>query len=247
MLPSDIIRKLQQEIGENLFYEGQSQEDMLKLVNLDYLTKTGYLESISSKIPARDGLPIPWITYPALHFLESTISTKSRILEIGGGSSTFFWSLRGNPLTYFEFDDGWNATLKKYLSDLNAFTPNIPINLLDLLSDKSRIELAENLSGELVVSKADFTNEFNVFFQNKISTSAVVMIDGHFRNYFLELCSEAQKDLIVVLDNADRSEYLPGILQMQRFGWNRIDFSGLGPINPYGWTTSVFTNSMFSG
>ena len=99
MLPSEIIQTLQREIGERLFYAGQSQADMLKLLNLDYLTKTGYLESISSKMPVRNGLPIPWITYPALNFLECSTSVNSRILEFGGGASTFFWALRGNPVT----------------------------------------------------------------------------------------------------------------------------------------------------
>ena len=120
MLPSEIISKIHEEIGGKLFYAGQSQTDMLKLLNLDYLTKTGYLESLFLKIPSRNGLPIPWITYPALNYLENNIPQNYRILEVGAGTSTFFWTLRGNPVTYLEIDTSWNKSISKIFSELDS-------------------------------------------------------------------------------------------------------------------------------
>ena len=71
--------------------------------------------------------------------------------------------------------------------------------------------------------------------------SNLIIIDGAFRNYFLKLCSYPNAETIVVPDNADHDEYSPGIRNMTNSGWKKIDLTGLGPINPCGWTTSIFT------
>lgn len=241
MLPSEIIQKLQREIGDKLFYAGQSQADMLKLLNLDYLTKTGYLESISSKIPARNGLPIPWITYPALNFLESATSVNSHILEFGGGTSTFFWALRGNPVTYLEFDASWSATISKSLSELGSSIPKIPVNLLADLSLDYRIEFDKTFAQELSAIRDHFSKGLNDNLLHQILSADLIMIDGHYRNYLLELSSEANPDSIVVLDNAERWEYSSGVEHMIKAGWNKTEFTGLGPVNPYEWTTAIFS------
>ena len=49
------------------------------------------------------------------------------------------------------------------------------------------------------------------------------------------------EDGIIVLDNSDRWQYndLQDYL-IHDAGFKRIDFHGLGPVNPYGWTTSLF-------
>jgi hypothetical protein len=243
MLPSEIIQELQKEIGAGLFYAGQSQADMLNLLNLDYLTKTGYLESVSSKIPSRNGLPIPWITYPALNFLETSTPLDSRILEFGAGASTFFWALRGNPVTYFEFERSWNTAIEKFFNELGGSISEVPVNLSVELSSEFSTELNESFAQELSAVRDGFSEDLNNYFVSQIRDANLIMIDGHFRNYFLQLCSYASPHTIVVLDNADRGEYLPGIDSMIQAGWRKIDFTGLGPINPYAWTTSIFSKS----
>jgi len=240
MLSSEIIQKLQREIGENLFYAGQSQANMLKLLYSDYLTKTGYLESVFLKIPARNDLPVPWITYPALNYLENNIPPNFRILEVGAGTSTFFWALRGNPVTYLEFDSSWNKSISKIFIELGSTIPELPLNLLAELSMDYRIEFDKNFAQELSAFKDDFSQGLSEYFVHQILMADLIVIDGHYRNYFLELCSEANPNSIVVLDNAERMEYLPGIDKMIEAGWKKIDFAGLGPVNPYEWTTTIF-------
>ena len=240
MLPSEIIQKLQEDIGENLFYAGQSQADMLKLLNVDYLAKTGYLESVSSKIPSRNGLPIPWITYPALSFLENRTALDSRVLEFGAGTSTFFWALRGNPVTYLEIYTSWGASISKNFLELGSNIPEVPVNLLAKLSVDNRAEIQKSFAQELSARKEYFSQNLNDLFIHEIRNADLIMIDGVFRNYFLELSSKASPHATVVLDNAERTEYLPGIDFMFQSGWEKIDFAGLGPVNPYEWTTSIF-------
>jgi acyl-homoserine lactone acylase PvdQ len=82
--------------------------------------------------------------------------------------------------------------------------------------------------------------EISQFLTDKINGSELIMIDGILRNYLLELCANSKFKGVIVLDNADRKEYTKGISELESKGWIQTSFSGIGPINPYGWTTSVF-------
>ena len=67
----------------------------------------------------------------------------------------------------------------------------------------------------------------------------VVVIDGRCRH----ACIPASLRVVsatgmVIFDNADW--YPEACADLRAQGWFQIDFSGLGPINPYCWTTSVF-------
>jgi hypothetical protein len=51
-------------------------------------------------------------------------------------------------------------------------------------------------------------------------------------------------DGIIVFDNSDRVEYQDAYDFLKSLGFVSIDFSGLGPLNPYGWSTSIFFKSL---
>lgn len=70
----------------------------------------------------------------------------------------------------------------------------------------------------------------------------LIVIDGKWRRS----CAEAAvqritDDGIIILDNSDWFPHAAGVLRKQ--GFFQIDFSGLGPINTYAWTTSLFVRS----
>ena len=67
----------------------------------------------------------------------------------------------------------------------------------------------------------------------------VVIIDGRFRRSCAEIaCKVIKKEGIIIFDNADW--YPDACNDLRQQGWFQIDFSGLGPINSYAWTTAVF-------
>lgn len=74
----------------------------------------------------------------------------------------------------------------------------------------------------------------------------VVVIDGLYRAkaalVALEVVSEAG---MIILDNAEWHEQASAALR--EAGWTQINFSGLGPINPYAWTTSIFLRAEWAG
>lgn len=70
----------------------------------------------------------------------------------------------------------------------------------------------------------------------------VVVIDGRYRKECAAIAADLVTDQgMIIFDNAD---WYPDACSLIRSkGWFQIDFSGLGPINPYAWTTSVFVKS----
>lgn len=70
----------------------------------------------------------------------------------------------------------------------------------------------------------------------------LVIIDGRFRHACVDAALAAiAPGGIVVLDNADW--YPDACTNLRAQGWFQIDFSGLGPINAYCTTTSVFVRA----
>jgi hypothetical protein len=67
----------------------------------------------------------------------------------------------------------------------------------------------------------------------------IVIVDGRFRRSCAEVACEVVSDTgMIIFDNADW--YPDACADLRAKGWFEIDFSGLGPINPYAWTTAVF-------
>ncbi len=73
----------------------------------------------------------------------------------------------------------------------------------------------------------------------------IVIIDGRYRKDCAETAIDVVRDGgIIIFDNAD---WYPEVCELIRLkGWFQIDFSGLGPIAPFPWTTSVFIKSSVS-
>jgi len=242
----ETISRLIESLGEGPYYRGQDIDGMLNLLELDYLSKTGYLESITRKLPIRNGLPIPWITYSALEFLEANIASNAKVLEFGAGFSSFFWALRGNNISYLEFNKEWNQRVSNTLLELNLESPIDFFSITADLDAKQSVvfrEFTQRLELEESFLSTNFSDSLNAYILEKIESANLVIIDGQFRNYFLEMCSKARSRRVVVLDNSERIEYRVGKQLLLDAGYSSIDFTGLGPVNPYGWTTSIFIQS----
>ncbi len=69
----------------------------------------------------------------------------------------------------------------------------------------------------------------------------VIIIDGRERvNCAKNSLNALTSRGVIIWDNSDRVEYQDGYDFLTKNSFKRIDFSGIGPINNYGWTTSVF-------
>lgn len=78
-----------------------------------------------------------------------------------------------------------------------------------------------------------------------ISHANLVFIDGGPRTLVAKLCSETKiQTQLVILDNSDRQYERIAAQILSSEGYTEIPFSGLGPLNPYSWTTSFFVREL---
>jgi hypothetical protein len=179
----------------------------------------GYLRSaFSQRCVNADAAPVPWFTYPAIEYLQQLDLRDRTVFEYGSGHSTLFWAGRSRQVVAVEHDAAWSAFVSRQL----------PGNCqLMLEPDYERYVRAIERSPEL----------FDV-----ISVDGLVQRRGRAKCALLAV-RHLKPGGMIVLDNAN---YLPATSALLReAGLIQVDLSGLGPCNPYAWTTSVFLTRTF--
>ena len=227
-----------------LYYADKSLADMESMLRNNYLTSSGWIESAYSKLALRNGKPIPWFTYSAISFLERELTADVSIFEYGGGQSTLYWADRVKKVVSVDHDRAFVAHV----------SGTLPANAEIRLVEEGR-SVTGQVTGlpELVDPPRDTrtyrSGQLNVAFQDyalKVLDYPrdhfdVVIVDGMART--LSTWAGIQhfnSGGFIVFDNSDRDFYQQAYDKLEAAGYRRIDFWGLGPINPYEWCTSVF-------
>lgn len=158
------------------------------------------------------GAPIPWYTYAAISFLIDRLPGELDVFEYGCGYSTLWWMQRARSVTSVEQAGAWADAVRRRAA--------------------SHVRIIEAAQGDdsYVRSIAGTNQLFDV-----------VVVDGENRDACLRLAPfHLKPDGIVILDNADRPEYHDSMQYLRDQGFQHVDFIGMGPINTYDWTTSIF-------
>ena len=202
---------------------------LLRVINLlisrqSFIRQTGWLEVDLERLEISGrGRPLPWLVYGATDFLESSVSRFARVLELGGGGSTLFWLNRGNPVVTIETDLHWQTALQSATQGYeNSRIHHFP-----------KIDLEALAAGNL--GKFD-----------------VVIVDheggGRFSSGLIEAYVDLLKDenSLLVFDNSERAGFQAVENQLAHLDFRKITFSGMGPINTYAWSTTLFCRSFVS-
>lgn len=175
--------------------------------------RAGWFRSRSQGMPVdANNEPIPWITYSCLRFLEGRVRPDMAVFEYGSGSSTLWWARRVRSVISCEHDSDW--------------------------FERTRALVPENVQLTHASAEGQQYSREILKYQQAFD---ILVIDGRdrvacARNSLAALKAQG----VVVWDNSDRDEYQPGYAFLVENGFRRIDFSGMGPINVYGWSTSIF-------
>ena len=183
------------------------------LLQRGWLAEVGWLRSARQGEPvARDGGPLPWMTYPALRFLEARLSKSMEVFEFGSGNSTLWWAERVGRVTSCEHDAQWFERTRARLP-ANASVSHYPLE-----ADGDYCRAAETTQ-----------KEFDI-----------VVIDGRDRvNCARHSLSVLGPESVIVWDNSDRPEFREGLDLLRPHGFRNRDLEGLRPVNPYVWMTSI--------
>lgn len=188
-----------------------------RLSTSGYLHKMGWFKSFSSGMPINAaGLPLPWITYSALYFLEKRIDPDMEVFEYSCGNSTLWWSTRVKSIISCEHDNEWFECMKSYVPS-NVCLHHLALEYGGAYSQKIR----------------EYKNKFDI-----------IVIDGRDRVNCAKNCLPALKENgVIIWDNSDREEYIEGYEYLIEKGFRRLDFGGMGPVNIDDWCTSIFYRS----
>lgn len=159
-----------------------------------------------------------------------------------GGASTVWFSKRAGDVTTFEFDARWAAVLSEHLeasSNVEIIQPETELGILKAFK-------SEPNSGLSSILAMDIDSDYFVgLTKEPLSRASLILVDGGPRNLAMYLASKyASPSALVVVDNSDTYELREGVEYLLQAGFTEIPFRGLGPLNPYEWTTSVFVKSL---
>ena len=237
------------------FFANQSDRDLVGLLTSHYLQSSGWMESIRTRQPLRGGMPIPWFTYPAIEFFDSMVLEGKTVLEVGSGFSTLYWAQRGCRGVSLEIDPEWANSVSHTLSGIADSGSISVVNVSDSLPKpglKARVFLdSQQIEKLTAIPEKEFPEESLIMIENEttiidslvdhLPNCDLFVVDGIARNLCLMMADKfCKSSVLIVLDNSDRVDYLTGIHFLVSRGWEPTIFTGLGPINPYQWSTTVF-------
>ncbi len=194
------------------------QADWLGITQLmpggtNILEASGWLTSLASGRPVNARRePIPWLTYPAIDFLDSVVKSDWLVFEWGAGNSTRWWSKRVHHVYSMESNAEWCDEVKS------------------------------GLAGNVTLSHRDRGDEYVDFIGSFEDNSFdVIVIDADHRNNCAKAAVPKLKDNgFIVFDNSDSADFDEGVSFLCKSGLYRLDFWGLIPSYLYKNCTSVF-------
>ncbi len=120
------------------------------------------------------GHPLPWLTYPAIEYLDHLDLSGCRLLETGAGQGTLYWARRVAQVMVVEHDPVWGQQVKSALPD----------NATIVMGDSDEVYLR-------AVSEAP-------------GRFQIIVIDGKLRRRCAEIALPKLSDTgMIILDNAE--------------------------------------------
>jgi len=190
------------------------QRNIFKVIDNAY----GHKRSLKTKESVdQHGNPIPWITYPALFFLNQLELEEKIVFEWGMGNSTLFFANKAKEITSIENKSKWFNRINAHKKD------NMILYLIDLDNYADAINKGKDKKYDIIVIDGELNERFNCA-KNAINHLA--------------------QGGMIILDNSDwlknTTKFLRGNNLIQ------VDMAGIGPINDYHWCTSLFLNRSYN-
>lgn len=163
-----------------------------------------------------EGNSIPWLTYPAINFIESRLRPNMRVFEYGTGDSTIWWAEKVKEVIACEHDIAW------YNNIIKIIPSNVTLNYIPIV-----------YGGAYCHKVAEFVDKFDI-----------IVIDGRDRVNCVKNSLKALKsDGVIIWDNCDRQEYDEGYQFLFDNGFRKIEFIGMIPIVSCKSETGIFYKS----
>lgn len=187
---------------------------LLTMLYAGYFKEIGWIESVDKLSPVdANSMPLPWVTYPFIDFIEQKLQKNLSVFEFGSGNSTLWYANKVLKVVSVEHDKAWYEKIK------NQLPSNAILNYCELVRGGDYSMFANNLGEKFDVVIVDGRDRVNC-----IKSSVSCLSDGG----------------VMVLDDSERSEYSEGIEFLIQKNFKKIDFWGISPGLFYKKCTTIF-------
>lgn len=178
------------------------------------LAEYGWFRSFKARRSVdAEGKPLPFISYPAIEFLAHRAQSGMSVFEFGSGASTLWWASRVKSVVSVEHDAAW------YREILQQVPSNVTLDFVALEPGGAYSRRAVEHGGPFDIVVVDGRDRVNC------AVSAV------------EALSPAG---VIVWDDSERERYAEGQQALRRRGFRKLEFVGIGPMEPVKKETSIF-------
>lgn len=187
---------------------------------------------------------LPWINFSAIHLLKRTLRPQMRVFEYGSGGSTMFFSRRVKEVVSVEHDPVWHTKIAQAIRERNR--TNCELHLCEPIIDPLWAGKDPSDPDAYISTDDQFRGRSFHAYATSIETHPpgafdVVLVDGRARPSCLKHAIGKVKDGgLLMVDNAERSEYQRSYDLLDNPRWKRKDFYGPGPYNQYFWQTTIW-------
>ena len=193
---------------------------------------------------------MPWLTYPAISFLDQLKLENLSVVEFGGGASTIYFQNRGCSVATIEDDEAWALSLSAAASSNTkvwSISQLVNDQVLASLSVDGEGQLAEKnlingIAASFSLSELDAARALGRI-RALVHKADIVVVDGGPRSIFVELLALGQSSALILIDNSEQDNLKYSINALREAGYTQIPFRGLSPLNPYESETSCFANA----
>lgn len=205
-----VLRKFTPELYDKLFII----KSALWLAREGQLKDDGWFKSLrAGRCQNSEGEAIPWITYPAIAFLEKRLSKDFAVFEYGSGASTKWWAAHVKEVVSCEHDTEWAKIVEK-----------------DIPSNARLLQILLEHGGDYSKAVGTQSQLFDI-----------IVIDGRDRvNCALNSYNFLRPEGVIIWDNTDRERYQEGMTFLENEGFKRLDFEGMAPLITAKSVTSIF-------
>ena len=169
-----------------------------------------FLEGFSQD---ENGFEIPWMSYPAIEFLQQNLNKTETVFEFGCGASTLFFARNAKQVIALETNPIWYKIITEKLASKGL--NNVEIILM---KDGLENENYEKFACDFV------TNDFK---QEKFD---FIIVDSIKRFNCVKNSINAIKPTgAIILDDSERKNYQKIFSFLQKNGFSQQDFFGIAP------------------